>query len=485
MKSSSKDYNVVVLGAGTAGLVTAAGTAGLGGRVALIERNKMGGDCLNFGCVPSKALISSARLIHRMRHAADWGLESREPVFTFRAVVERMRARRAEIAPHDSQERFESLGVEVFRGGVRFISPHEVEVNGLTLRARHFVIATGTRAAIPQIPGLESVRCLTNETLFDELEELPQRLLIIGGGAIGCEMAQVFARFGSKVTLVQHGPQLLKKEDPTVAAFLQKTLERDGVQIHTGSQVEQVRDESGVAVVTIRSGAETTLARFDAVLLAAGRTPNLEELNLSAAGVKSTGKGVEVNAWLQTSQPHIYAAGDITGRHLFTHMADYQARIVVRNILMPLQPLRQKADDRVVPWCTYTDPEIARVGMNEAQAKGAGIAYDLLEQPMKSLDRAVVEDATEGFARVLLRKRTDEILGATIVGEGAGDLLQPLVLAMRHKLGLGKVGSAIHPYPSYVEIGRKLADQQQKSRLTPRAKQLFRWLYSRQLRSTR
>jgi pyruvate/2-oxoglutarate dehydrogenase complex dihydrolipoamide dehydrogenase (E3) component len=232
-----------------------------------------------------------------------------------------MRARRAEIAPHDSQERFESLGVEVFRGEARFTSPHEVEVNGATLQARHFVIATGTRAAIPPITGLDSVRYLTNETLFDELHELPERLLIIGGGAIGCEMAQAFARFGSKVTLVQRGPQLLKKEDPPVAAFLQDTLKRDGVQVGTGSEVEEVRDDNGSVAARIRRGAETTVAHFDAVLLATGRTPNIEQLNLAAAGVEATRRGVVFNVWLQTSQSHIYAAGDITGRHLFTHMA--------------------------------------------------------------------------------------------------------------------------------------------------------------------
>ena len=478
----SEIYNVVVIGAGTAGLVTAAGTAALGGRVALIERNKMGGDCLNFGCVPSKALISSARLLHKIRHAADWGIEAPAPNADFRQLFARMRDRRAQIAPHDSKERFESLGVDVFHGEAHFISPHEVEVDGARLRAKHFVIAAGTRAAVPRIEGLENVQFFTNETIFDDLHAKPERLLILGGGPIGCELAQAFARFGVPVVLVQSGPRLLPKEDQTVSESMQETLEGEGVTVRTNTELKRAENQGGTFSATIQRGETSTAEVFDTLLIAAGRTPNIETLNLETVGVKTSKKGVEVNEYLQTSQRHIYAAGDITGRHLFTHMADYQARIVVRNILMPLQFLRQRADDSVVPWCTYTDPEIARVGLSEAEAKHQHIEYDVHEQPMAGVDRAVVENSTGGFARVLTRKGTDKILGATIVAENAGDLLQPLVLAMHAGLGLSKVGAAIHPYPTFVDVIRKIGDAYNKTRLTPRATRLFAWLYARQRR---
>ncbi len=356
-------YNVVVIGAGTAGLVTAAATAGLGGRVALIERGHMGGDCLNFGCVPSKALIASARLADRIRHADRWGLEASEPAFAFEKVIARMRARRAQIAPNDSQERFEKLGVEVVRGEATFVSPHEVAVDGRTLRAKNFVIATGTRATVPKIDGLESVPYFTNETIFDRLETRPDSLLVLGGGAIGCELAQAFARLGVKVTLVQQGPRLLPKEDAEASALVGKVLAADGVTCFLDAKSERVRQEAGEIILSVRRGETVTELRATALLLAAGRTPNTDALNLDAAGVRANKQGVEVNERLQTSQPHIFAAGDIAGPYQFTHMADYQARIVARNILVPFGFLQSKTDYSVVPWCTYLDPEMARVGL--------------------------------------------------------------------------------------------------------------------------
>ena len=477
---SSGIYNAVVIGGGTAGLVTAAGTAGLGGRVALIERNKMGGDCLNFGCVPSKALISSARLLHAMRHADEWGIAPPAVEPDFKRLFERMRARRAKIAPNDSQERFEKLGVEVIRGEAHFLSPHEVEVDGRKLRAKHFVIATGTRAARPKIDGFESVRAFTNETIFDELEAKPERLLVLGGGPIGCELAQALARFGVRVTIVQKGPRLLPKEDQEVSAFMQKRLEGEGITVLTEAELKAVKPSgSGLSASIARAGA-THDEEFSALLLAAGRTPNIESLNLEAAGVKTGKKGVEVNDYLQTSQPHIYAAGDITGRYLFTHMADFQARIVVRNILMPLQALRQRANYSVVPWCTYLDPEIARVGLGEDEAKQRGIKFDRFEKKMEEVDRAVVESAEAGFAKVLVKRGTDRILGVTIVAEHAGELLQPFVLAMSRGLGLKKLAGAIHLYPTFAGIGRKLGDEQARTALTPFVKKFFAALYARQ-----
>ncbi len=462
-----------MLGAGTAGLVSAAGLSALGARVALVERNKMGGDCLNFGCVPSKALISSARAAHAMRRAGDWGLPALEPEIDFAAVLERMRARRAKIAPHDSQERFESLGVDVFRGEARFTSPHEVSIDGVTLNAAYFVIATGTRATLLPIKGLETVPYFTNETIFDEMRTRPERLLIIGGGPIGCELAQALQRLGVQVTIVQKAARLLQKEDEDVALFGQQVLERDGVEVLTGTETKRIVRQGEHICLTLRRGERDLERTGDALLLAAGRTPNIESLNLKAAGLKTSGRGVEVNDYLQTSQPHIYAAGDVTGRYLFTHIADYQARIVVRNILLPLPFLRQKADYATVPWCTYLDPEIARVGLSEAEAREKQIACEVVKEEMGHVDRAVVESAESGFAKVLLKKGSDKILGATVVSEHAGDLLQPFVLAMRHGLGLSKIGATIHPYPTFVEFARKAADQHNKKRLTPLAKKIF------------
>lgn len=483
MKKGEGIYNVVVIGAGTAGLVTAAGTAGLGGRVALIERNRMGGDCLNFGCVPSKALISSARALHTIRRASEWGITAPPPEADFLRIIERMRKLRAKIEPHDSQERFESLGVDVFRGEARFLSPQEVAVGDERLRARHFVIATGTRAARPKIDGLESVRAFTNETIFDELDDKPARLLLLGGGPIGCELAQCFARFGVRVTLVQRGSRLLPKEDREASTIICEKLAADGVEVLVEAEVQSVQGNGGRdGVAKIRRGDSVREISFDALLLAAGRTPNVDALNLEAVGVRTAKHGIQVNKYLQTAQPHIYAAGDITGRHLFTHMADYDARIVVRNILMPLQLLRQRTSSAVVPWCTYTDPEVARVGLSEDQAREQDLEFDVYRQEMAGVDRAVVESATNGFAKVLTKRGTDEILGATIVGEHAGDLLQPLVLAMHAGLGLSQVAAAIHPYPTFVEVARKAGDAFNKTRLTPRAKRLFAWLYERQRR---
>ena len=476
---SGERYNAVIIGAGTAGLVTAAATAGLGGRVALIEREHMGGDCLNFGCVPSKALIASARAADRIRHADRWGLEAAEPAFVFERVMERMRARRAHIAPNDSQERFEKLGVEVLRGEASFVSPHEVMVNGRSLRAQHFVIATGTRPAMPRIEGLDRVRFFTNETIFDELSAKPASLLVFGGGPIGCELAQVFARLGVKVTLAHRGPRLLPREDLDASNLAQRSLEADGIECLFGAQFTRVRPD-GREIVAMRERGEV---RAEALLIATGRIPNTSALNLEAAGVHFNEKGVIVNERLQTSQPHIYAAGDIAGPYRFTHMADYQARIVARNMLVPFPFMRSKTDYATVPWCTYLDPEVARVGLNETQAKERGIEYNLFTSQLADLDRAVVEDEACGFVKVLTARGRDRILGVTLVAAHAGDLIHEFVLAMRCGIGLGKISGVIHVYPTFAEIARKAGDSYQKTRLTPFAKKLFQWLYERGRRS--
>jgi pyruvate/2-oxoglutarate dehydrogenase complex dihydrolipoamide dehydrogenase (E3) component len=482
MKKGEGVYNVVVVGAGTAGLVTAAGTAGLGGRVALVERNLMGGDCLNFGCVPSKALISSARLVQRIRESEKWGLDQSEPQFVFEKVFERMRARRAKIAPHDSQERFESLGVDVFHGEARFVSPHEVEVNGQRLRARNFVIATGSRAVVPKIKGIDSVPYFTNETIFDELKRKPENMIVLGGGPIGCELAQTFRRLGVDVTIFQRGDQLLPREDRDVAEFVERRLINEGVRVVKNADARSVAtsDTGKVALQLLdrQSGqlAEPTFFA-DALLVAAGRTPNLRSLDLKSVGIDTTERGVHVNDYLQTSQRHIYAVGDVIGPFLFTHMADAQGRVAVRNILVPFQFLRQKMDYSVVPWCTYVDPEVAHVGLGEKEAKGQNIDYDLFVVPLEDVDRAVVESEDAGFAKILTGKDSDKILGATIIAPHAGDLLHEFVLAMKARIGLGTIASTIHAYPTFAELARKAGDKYNKTRLTPRAKKIFTWLY--------
>ena len=505
MEKGEGVYNVVVIGAGTAGLVTAAGTTGLGGRVALIERNLMGGDCLNFGCVPSKALISSARLIQQIRESEKWGLNRQEPQFAFEKVFERMRARRAKIAPNDSQERFESLGVDVFRGEARFVSPHEIKVNispspqssptgrgrhlasgeVQILRAKNLVIATGSRAVIPKIEGIDKVPYFTNETIFDELKEKPESMIVLGGGPIGCELGQALSRLGVKIRIIEYVPQILAPEDADVAQFMQKRFEAEGIEIQHCTEATRVWMNDGA--ITLEGNykppgaTQGSPVQFTAqtLLLAVGRCPMMKALNLEAAGVKYTPNGVEVNDYLQTSRPHIYAAGDIANRLKFTHTADFTARVVVRNILMPFQFLRQRVDWSVVPWCTYTDPEVAHVGLGEKEAKQKNVAYDLFAVQLEDVDRAVVESEEAGFAKILTQKGSDKILGATIVAPHAGDLLHEFVLAMKAGIGLATIASTIHAYPTLAELARKAGDKYNKTRLTPRAKRIFTWLYKR------
>ena len=471
-------YNVIVIGAGTAGLVTAAATAGLGGRVALVERGKMGGECLNTGCVPSKALISSARLIHQIRHGDLWGLAAQEPNFEFDRVFQRMRERRDRIAPHDSRDRFEKLGVEVFEGSARFVSPHEVAVGETRLKARNVVIATGSRPQIPLITGLPEVPYFTNETIFDGLKERPARMVILGGGPIGCELAQVFARLKVSVTLLQRATRILKREDADASDEVRRALEAEGVRVMTGADVQIVTKQGSLTRVWVEvEGRDREPVDSEAILVSAGRTPNVEDLDLEKAGVAFTGTGITVDASLRTSQPHIYAAGDIVGSYQFTHVADLHARTIARNILLPGFPA--KVDLSVLPWCTFTSPELARVGLNEEEAVRRGIAYDLYRQPMYEIDRAVVESEETGFAKVLASRRGDRILGATIVSDRAGDLIAEFALAMKAGIGLETISRTVHAYPTYAEVARMVADQQQKKRLPRFARRVTGWLYRR------
>ena len=467
-------YNLVVIGGGTAGLVTAAGAAGLGAKVALIEKHLLGGDCLNVGCVPSKALIRAGRAVAEARRAGEFGVTIKgEVAVDFPAVMERMRRLRADISPHDSAARFRELGIDVFLGSAKFSGADTVQVGDKTLRFAKAVIATGARAAAPAIPGLKDIPFLTNETLFS-LTELPKRIGIIGAGPIGCEMAQSFARFGSEVFLVEAAHGILPREDRDAADLVQAELLRDGVKLLCcGKDLKLAKDPEGVRL-QVESHGQAYDVLVDRLLVAVGRAPNVEGLGLETVGVQFDKKGVQVNDRLQTANPRIFACGDICSPYQFTHAADFMARIVIQNALFKG---RSKASALNIPWATYTSPEIAHVGLYEKDAKDKGIAIDTYTQEMSKVDRAILDGETTGFVRVHVGKGTDEILGATIVAAHAGDLISEITVAMNGKLGLKSVGAAIHPYPTQAEAIRKVGDLYNRTRLTPFVKGLFaKWL---------
>ena len=465
-------YHLVVIGGGTAGLVAAAATASLGGRVALIERHLLGGDCLNTGCVPSKALIRTARAWKELANAAPHGLREASAVRDFGAAMKRMRELRAELAPHDSAWRFQELGVDVFLGAGRFVSPHEVEVEDRRLRFHRALIATGGRPAAPEVAGLADAGFLTSETVFS-LQQLPARLAVVGGGPLGCELAQAFARFGAQVTMLLDEHHLLPREEPEVAAVIGRALEADGVRIVTDTRLTAVERGARSKLLRFASGAEEHRLAVDEILIAVGRRPNLEGLGLEAAGVAATGQGVTVDDLLRTSNPAIFAAGDVASAFKFTHAADAMARIVVRNALFNG---RERASDLLIPWTTFTSPEVARVGLCEDQLRARGIRFETLTVPLEENDRARLEGAAEGFLRVHHRRGKDEILGATLVAEHAGETIGELVLAMRSRLGLGALAATIHPYPTQAEVVKRAGDLWRKQKLTPvRRKLLALW----------
>ena len=468
-------YNLVVVGAGTAGLVTAAGAAGLGAKVALIERDLLGGDCLNVGCVPSKGLLGAARRAAAVRRAAEFGVRAEASV-DFAAVMERMRRLRAGISAHDSATRFRELGVDVFLGQGTFTGPNRIDAAGQTLEFSRGVIATGARAAVPPVPGLEEVEYLTNESVFS-LTERPGRLGVIGAGPIGCEMAQAFARFGSEVVLVTTEHGILPREDSDASKILREALERDGVALREHGRELTVSRAGGNKIrLQVESPGNAYEEDVDKLLIGAGRAPNVEGLGLEAAGVEFSEKGVKVNDRLQTTNPRIFAAGDICSRYQFTHAADFMARIVIQNALFFG---RAKMSSLVIPWCTYTEPEIAHVGASVRDAKERGVELDTFTQPMSEVDRAILDGETEGFVRVHVRKGTDKIVGATIVAAHAGDMISNVAMAMTHGLGLGKMAITIFPYPTQAEAVRKTGDAYNRTRLTPRVRKLFRWWLSR------
>jgi pyruvate/2-oxoglutarate dehydrogenase complex dihydrolipoamide dehydrogenase (E3) component len=478
-----KCYDLVVIGAGPAGLVIAAGAAGLGLglKVALIEKNLMGGDCLNVGCLPSKCVIRSARVVADLRGATTFGIHAPESIIDFAAVMARMRRIRAGISHHDSAERFRKLGVDVFLGAAQFVDEHSVAVNGKCLRFKKATIATGARAARPQVQGLESVGYLTNETVFS-LTERPQRLAVIGGGPIGCELAQAFQRLGCAVTLIHKNAHLLDREDPEAAAIIQQQLQQDGVNLLLDVQLERVEQgESGKVLYYQQKGIQkggSGSITVDQILVGSGRSPNVEGLNLEAAAVKyDQRRGVIVNDYLQTSNPHIFAAGDICMDWKFTHAADAAARIVIKNALFaPLGLGKSKLSNLVMPWVTFTDPEIAHVGMYGSEAKAKGLETSEIKIDFSGVDRAIFDGETDGFVKILHQKGSDRIFGATIVARHAGEMISEISLAIVAKQGLSTLSSVIHSYPTQADAIKKAADAYRKTLLTPRTQSFLKLL---------
>jgi pyruvate/2-oxoglutarate dehydrogenase complex dihydrolipoamide dehydrogenase (E3) component len=449
--ADSVTTDLCVIGAGSGGLAVAAGAVQMGAGVVLIERGKMGGDCLNYGCVPSKSLIAAGNAAHTIRHAGRFGVDGHEPKIDFLGVHDHIKKVIGAIAPHDSQERFEGLGVRVIRAQARFVGPQEVEADGRRIRARRIVVATGSSPAVPPIPGLAEVPHLTNETVFD-LTERPQHLIVIGGGPIGCEIAQAHRRLGAQVTVLELF-SILPKDDPEAVQVVRDQLRADRVDLREHVEVKGVaRDGNGVAVTIKEADFEQRITGSH-VLVAAGRRANVDGLDLEVAGIAYSPKGIGVDARLRTSNKRVYAIGDVVGGFQFTHMAAHHAGVVIKNALFRLPA---KIDDRVVPWVTYTEPELAHVGLTEALAKERGAEVQALRWPYLENDRAQAERETAGFVKVLVDRR-GRIHGATIVGARAGELIHPWVLAISAGIKIGVMAQAIVPYPTLSEVSKRAA----------------------------
>lgn len=464
------DRNLVVIGAGSAGLVSAYIAATVRAKVTLIEKHQMGGDCLNTGCVPSKALIHSARLAAQARDAARVGVHVGEVKVDFRAVMQRVQQAVDIVAPHDSVERYRELGVDVRHGHARIVTPWQVEVDGVPITTRAIVIASGAEPLIPALPGLEGSGYLTSETLW-QLRELPKRLLVMGGGPIGCELAQAFSRLGSQVTQIQRPAQLLAREDEEVSAFVRARLLADGVDVRTGCKAMAVEQGSDGAVLVCEVDEQRVRLPYDTLLVAVGRKPRTAGFGLEALGIPAA-PTVETDAYLATLYPNIYACGDVAGPYQFTHTAAHQAWYAAVNALFG-QFRRFRADYAVIPAVTFVDPEVARVGLNEREAREQGIHYEVTRYDLDDLDRAITEDQAHGFVKILTSPGKDRILGATIVGQHAGEMLAEFVLAMRHGLGLNKILGTIHAYPTWVEANKYAAGNWKKAHAPER---VLAWL---------
>ena len=471
-------YNLVIIGGGSAGLVAASGASSLGAKVALVEKGFLGGDCLNYGCVPSKGIIRSAKAAHAIHDAARFGINVPEgTTIDFNTAMNNARRARADIAPHDSAQRYKDLGVDVFLGSAEFTGPDTVKVGDATLEFSKALISTGSHPAHIPIPGLAETGYLTNETVFNLITQ-PKRLAVIGAGPIGSELSQSFQRLGTQVTLIDMAPHILPREDADAAEIVQQQLLEDGVQLLTGVRTNLIsKNEKGAKVISFEIDGKEDSIEIDEILLAVGRRPNVEGLGLEKAGVEFTKKGIEVNDLLQTTNPDIYAAGDVAVKYQFTHVAGHSGAIVVQNALFPFP--KRKFSDLIIPWVTYTEPEIAHVGMYEGDAAEAGVEIDTYTASMRSVDRAVTEGETSGFIKVHTAKGSGKILGATIVGTHAGELINEITIAMKHKLSLGALASVIHPYPTEAEIINKVAIEYNKTRLTPRIKGIMSWWMKR------
>lgn len=475
-------YNLVIVGAGAAGLISAAIAAGVGARVALIERRHLGGDCLNVGCVPSKALLRSARAIADVRRAGEFGVRTPDDVaIDFPAIMERMRRLRAEISPVDSAQRYTDMGVDVFLGQATFVSNDTVEIAGQELRFSKAIVATGARATTPPIPGLKEAGCLTNETLFS-LTELPKRLAIVGAGPIGCEMAQAFARFGSDVTLLEQAPRILPREDPEAAGIVASALAKDGVRTICEARIDHIERRGDERVLNLEPANNKTDLTVDQILVGAGRAPNVEDLGLENAGVEfDTRSGVRVDDFLRTTNPRIYACGDVCLSARFTHTADASAQIAVQNALFGILNLaqggRKRFSDLNIPWCAYTDPEIAQVGPCEHDARDLGVEIQTYTQRLAEVDRAILDGESDGFVKLHVSKGTDKLVGATIVARHAGEMISEITAVMNAGGGAGTLGATIHPYPIQAEAIRRAANSHNKTRLTPTLKSFFnKWM---------
>ncbi len=465
------DTDICVIGAGSGGLTVAAGASQMGARAVLIEKGKMGGDCLNYGCVPSKALLAAGHAAAAVPAGARYGVNGSAPQVDFNKVHDHVHGVIAAIAPNDSVERFEGLGVEVVQAAARFTGPRELEAGGRRIRAKWFVVATGSSAAVPPIPGLDEVPFLTNETIF-ERTAAPEHLVIIGGGPIGCEMAQAHRQLGARVTILEMFC-LFANDDPEAADVVRQRLRRDGIDILEGVKVVRVaKAGNGIAVTIEEDGKQRDIAGSD-LLVAAGRRANVDGLGLEAAGIAFTPKGIEVDDRLRSTNKRVFAIGDVAGRYQFTHVAGYHAGIVIRNILFRLPA---KVDDSAIPWVTYTDPELAHVGLSEAKARENGTEIRVLRWPFAENDRAQAERRTDGFIKVIASPR-GKILGATVVGGHAGELLLPWVLAMGQGIKIGAIAGAIAPYPSLSEVSKRAAGSFFTPKLfSPRTRKIVRFL---------
>ncbi len=471
-KPAMFDRNIVVIGAGSGGLVASYIAAAVKAKVTLIEKHKMGGDCLNTGCVPSKAMIRSARFLSHIKRAQEYGFKPMQAKFDFSDVMERVQGVVERVAPHDSVERYTGLGVDVIEGEARITSPYTVEVNGKTLTTRNIVIATGARPFVPPIKGLDRFDYLTSDNMW-EIRELPKRMLILGGGPIGCELAQAIAMFGSKVTIVEMMPKLMIREDEDVVEAVTEQFIKDGIDVKTGHMAKEFLLEEGKNILIAEHDENDVRIEFDQVLVAVGRAANTTGFGLEELGVEiSERRTIEVNEFLQTNFPNIYACGDVAGPYQFTHTAGHQAWYAAVNSLFGMFR-RFKVDYSVIPFATFTNPEVARVGLNEQEAKQQGVKYEVTTYGIDDLDRAIADGEAQGFVKVLTVPGKDKILGATIVGEHAGELISEFVSAMRHHFGLSKILGTIHIYPTWSEANKYVAGNWKRAHAPQR---LLEWV---------